>query len=151
MRRREIRGKGDRELADTQERGGNTEPAPPQLVTFDAILPPAMALRAEETGVKRINTDPMTRFILSVLAGAFIAFGAIFATTVMAGNVDVASADGNWVSYARLPYGVVRLLGGFVFSLGLILVVVGGAELFTANKYDRDGMGQRQGKNTRPP
>jgi hypothetical protein len=40
-------------------------------VTFDAILPPAMALRAEETGVKRINTDPMTRFfaIASTLVG----------------------------------------------------------------------------------
>src|ERR1700747_1706662 len=76
-----------------------------------------MALRAEETGVKRINTDPMTRFVLSVLAGAFIAFGAIFATTVMAGN--------------GLPYGVGRLLGGVAFSFGLVLVVVGGAGMFT--------------------
>jgi formate/nitrite transporter len=130
MRRGEMRGKSDQDRMDARknDRGGNTEPPLPQLVTFDAILPPAMALRAEETGVKRINTDPMTRFVLSVLAGAFIAFGAIFATTVMAGNVEVSSTDG-----ARLPYGVVRLLGGLVFSLGLILVVVGGAELFTGN------------------
>jgi formate/nitrite transporter len=55
-----------------------------------------------------------------VLAGAFIALGAIFATTVTAG------ASG-------LPYGLVRLMAGLVFSLGLILVVVGGAELFTGN------------------
>ena len=57
----------------------------------------------------------------SVLAGAFIALGAMFATTVMAG------ADG------VIPFGVSRLLAGIVFGLGLILVVLGGAELFTGN------------------
>jgi formate/nitrite transporter len=61
-----------------------------------------------------------TVFVLAVLAGAFIALGAIFATTVAAGGSD-------------LPYGVVRLLTGLAFSLGLILVVVAGAELFTGN------------------
>ena len=59
-------------------------------------------------------------FALSVLAGAFIAVGAIFATTTLAGTAD-------------LPYGVARLLGGLTFTLGLILVVVAGAELFTGN------------------
>ena len=59
-------------------------------------------------------------FALSVLAGAFIALGAIFATTVTAGGADV-------------PFGVLRLLGGLAFSLGLILVIVAGAELFTGN------------------
>jgi formate transporter len=126
-----MSGEDDRTRMDDRTGGGDTQP--PRLVTFDAILPPAMALRAEETGIKRVNTDLMTRFVLSVLAGAFIAFGAIFATTVMAGNVEVASMDGAWTGYARLPYGVVRLLGGLVFSLGLILVVIGGAELFTGN------------------
>jgi len=106
---------------------------PPQLVTFDAILPAAMALRAEETGVKRVAADSLTRFILSVLAGAFIAFGAIFATTVMAGGIEVTAPDGALAGSARLPYGIVRLLGGLAFSLGLILVVIGGAELFTGN------------------
>jgi formate/nitrite transporter len=106
---------------------------PPQLVTFDAILPAAMALRAEDTGVKRVAADSLTRFILSVLAGAFIAFGAIFATTVMAGGIEVTAPDGGWAGSARLPYGIVRLLGGLAFSLGLILVVIGGAELFTGN------------------
>ena len=57
----------------------------PQVVTFDAILPASMALRAEQSGIKRANTDPVTVLILSVLAGAFISFGAIFATTVTAG------------------------------------------------------------------
>jgi formate/nitrite transporter len=112
---------------------GGLDVQSPQLVTFDAILPAAMALRAEQTGVNRATTDPLTSFVLSILAGAFIAFGAIFATTVMAGSIDVTSADGSWVGYAKLPYGVVRLLAGLVFSLGLVLVVIGGAELFTGN------------------
>jgi formate/nitrite transporter len=135
MRRRDTSSKDNqiRTQARIEERTNSGDLPPPQLVTFDAILPAAMALRAEETGVNRIKTDAMTRFVLSVLAGAFIAFGAIFATTVMAGNVEIASVDGTWASYARLPYGIVRLLGGLVFSLGLILVVVGGAELFTGN------------------
>jgi formate transporter FocA len=60
-------------------------------------------------------------FALAVLAGAFIAMGAVFTTTVTAGAAGV------------LPYGLARLLGGLVFSLGLILVVVAGAELFTGN------------------
>ena len=61
-----------------------------------------------------------TVFALAVLAGAFIALGAIFATTVAADGSD-------------LPYGLIRLLTGVAFSLGLILVVVAGAELFTGN------------------
>jgi hypothetical protein len=44
------------------DRTDSSDPQPPQLVTFDAILPPTIALRAEETDVKRINTDPMTQF-----------------------------------------------------------------------------------------
>ena len=88
------------------------------LVAFDAIMPVTMAVRAEESGVKRASTDPITLLVLSVLAGAFISFGAIFATTVAAGAVGI-------------PYGVVRLLVGLVFSTGLIMVIIGGAELFT--------------------
>lgn len=104
----------------------------PQLVTFDAIMPAAMAVRAEESGVKRVSTDPLTLLVLSVLAGAFIAFGAIFSTTVSAGSITV-TVDGVITSSAGLPYGLVRFLSGLAFSLGLILVVVGGAELFTGN------------------
>jgi formate transporter len=115
------------------DRSGGKEPKAAQLVTFDAILPTTMAFRAEEAGVKRVALDPLTLFVLSVLAGAFIAFGAIFATTVMAGNVTISAPDGGVLSYGALPYGVVRLLAGLVFSLGLILVVIGGAELFSNN------------------
>jgi formate transporter len=112
---------------------GADEAAPPQLVTFDAILPGAMAARAEQAGVQRASTDAVSLFVLSVLAGAFISFGAVFATTVGAGSIIAAGPDGSAIASAALPYGVVRLLSGLVFSLGLILVVIGGAELFTGN------------------
>ena len=104
-----------------------------QTVTFEALLPAAMAARAEESGVRKASTDALTLLVLSVLAGAFISFGAIFATTVSAGTITVATADGGAAFSAGLPYGVIRLLTGLVFSLGLILVIVGGAELFTGN------------------
>jgi formate transporter len=94
--------------------------ASPQTVTFDAIMPPAMAVRAEASGVKRASISLTTLLVLSVVAGAFVSFGAIFATTVSAGAAD-------------LPYGIVRLLVGLVFSAGLIMVIIGGAELFTGN------------------
>src|SRR5215204_968835 len=97
-----------------------SEDRAPQAVTIDTIVPADMAARAEESGVRRAAMDALTVLVLSVLAGAFISFGAIFATTVSAGS-------------AGLPYGVGRLLTGIVFSTGLILVVVGGAELFTGN------------------
>lgn len=87
---------------------------------FDALLPPAMAAKAAEIGVKKARLDTASMFMLAVLAGAFIAMGAIFATTVSAGG-------------AALPYGVVRLLAGLTFTLGLIMVVVAGSELFTGN------------------
>jgi formate transporter len=87
---------------------------------LDALLPPEMAGRAEDVGVRKARLDAVSLFALAVLAGAFIALGAIFATTVSAGA-------------GNLPFGVVRLLGGLAFSLGLILVIVGGAELFTGN------------------
>jgi len=87
---------------------------------FDALLPPEMAARAEDTGVRKAGLDTVTLFALGFLAGAFISLGAIFATTVSAGAGD-------------LPFGIVRLVAGLAFSLGLILVVIGGAELFTGN------------------
>jgi formate transporter len=105
----------------------------PQTITFDAIMPAAMAVRAEESGVRRASTDPVTLLVLSVVAGAFISFGAIFATTVSAGTGAVMSADGSLAFSAGLPYGIGRLLIGMVFSAGLIMVIIAGAELFTGN------------------
>ncbi|MBE7554526.1 MAG: formate/nitrite transporter family protein [Anaerolineales bacterium] len=102
-------------------------------VSFDALLPPAMAAKAEDLGVKKANLGAANMFVLAILAGAFIAMGAIFATTVSAGSITVNAADGAAAFKTGLPYGVVRLLTGLVFTLGLILVIVGGSELFTGN------------------
>jgi len=102
-------------------------------VTVDALLPPAMAARAEQIGVKKATTNAVSLFVLAVLAGAFISLGAIFATTIGAGGMTINDAEGVKAFSTGLPYGVVRLLSGIVFSLGLILVIVGGAELFTGN------------------
>ena len=105
----------------------------PQTITFDAIMPAAIAVRVEASGVQRAALDPATLFVLSILGGAFIGFGAVFATTVSAGSVVAVGPDGVAIFSAGLPYGVVRLLTGLAFTLGLILIVVGGAELFTGN------------------
>ncbi|WP_370136628.1 formate/nitrite transporter family protein [Bradyrhizobium sp. USDA 313] len=78
-------------------------------------------MKAEHVGVEKTRLDTPSLLALSVLAGAFIAFGSIFSIVVTAGAEGV------------VPYGITRLLGGIVFSLGLILVIVGGAELFTGN------------------
>jgi len=108
----------------TVQQDGRSEPSVPAgaftPAGLDALPPPAMARKAEDVGVAKVGLSAANMFALSVLAGAFIALGAIFATTVTAGG-------------STLPYGVVRLLAGLTFSLGLILVVVAGAELFTGN------------------
>jgi formate transporter len=100
---------------------------------FDALLPQEMAERAEHLGVAKAQMPFLKMFMLSIMAGAFIALGAIFATTVAAGSISVTTLTGVAAFGSALPYGVVRLLSGLVFCLGLILVVVGGAELFTGN------------------
>jgi len=90
-------------------------------IHIDALLPAEMAVRAEGIGVRKAAMPFWTVLTLSILAGAFIALGAIFSTTV-AGGLSGA-----------VPFGIARLLIGLAFCLGLILVVVGGAELFTGN------------------
>lgn len=83
-------------------------------------MPPDIALACEAAGATKAGRDTLALLVLGVLAGAFIAFGAMFMTVVLSGSGD-------------LPFGVARLLAGLVFSLGLILVIVGGAELFTGD------------------
>jgi len=89
--------------------------------SFDALLPPAMAAKAEQIGIKKASADFLTLLVLGILAGAFVALGAIFSTAATAGAA------------ASLPYGITRLVFGLCFTVGLILVIVGGAELFTGN------------------
>lgn len=88
---------------------------------LDALTPPEMAERAEAVGVAKASLPTSTTFVLAVLAGAFIALGGMFSQAVAAGGPGA------------LPWGVWRLVVGTAFSLGLVLVVVGGAELFTGN------------------
>jgi formate/nitrite transporter FocA (FNT family) len=102
----------------------NGDPAPGLI---DALTPPDMARKAVDVGISEIMLDVRTSFLLSILAGAFTALGAVFSLTVTAGLPSTAAGP------ASLPYGVTRLLAGIAFSLGLVLVVVGGAELFTEN------------------
>jgi formate/nitrite transporter len=86
-----------------------------------SLTPDAIAVAAEEMGVKKASYDTLTLLGLAVLAGAFIGLGAMFATTAGAG------AEG------MMSYGLTRLLAGLAFSLGLILVLIGGAQLFTGD------------------
>jgi formate/nitrite transporter len=78
-----------------------------------------MAERMENVGVKKANLDFWSMFSLAVLAGSFIGLGAEFFTLVVTDN--------------GLEFGLSKLVGGLVFSLGLILVIIAGAELFTGN------------------
>jgi formate transporter len=91
-------------------------------IQIDAFPPPRMASRMEDVGVTKVGLRSDTMFALAILAGAFIACGAIFATLVTTG-----------LASAGMGFGLVRLLGGLVFCLGLVAVVVAGAELFTGN------------------
>jgi formate/nitrite transporter len=93
----------------------------PEEHRLDALLPAEIAAKAEDLGVRKAAAPALPTFVLAVLGGAFIALGAVFSTAASAG------AGG------AVPYGIQRLLAGTVFSLGLLLVVVGGAELFTGN------------------
>ena len=87
--------------------------------TFDAYTPAKMAELVESIGVKKAALPTVPMLMLGLLAGVFIAFGAMLFTLVMTDH--------------DMGLGPARLLGGLAFSLGLILVVVGGAELFTGN------------------
>jgi formate/nitrite transporter len=90
---------------------------------FDAYAPAEVARRVRDVGVAKAAAPVATTFMLAVLAGAFIALGALFFT------ITITTGAGA----APVPYGLVRLAGGMTFSLGLVLVIVGGAELFTGN------------------
>lgn len=98
---------------------------PPDDVAFhyqlrvDAYAPAEIAGRVRDVGVTKANLDRASMFALAVLAGAFIALGACFSTLSISGN--------------ELGYGLQQLVAGLTFSMGLILVIVAGAELFTGN------------------
>lgn len=100
---------------------GLLTPAPDHgSAALDALLPGEMAEKAEQIGIEKARLDLWSLLALAILAGAFIGFGAMLSTLAATGA-------------GALPYGLARLLTGLAFSLGLILVILGGAELFTGN------------------
>lgn len=90
-----------------------------EILGFDAFSPKEIAEKVESVGVTKARLPILPTLMLGVLAGGFIGLGALYFALV--------------VSDAQLSFGIARVLGGVVFSLGLILVVVAGAELFTGN------------------
>ena len=88
-------------------------------VTTDAYPPPKVAEKAEAVGITKGKLNTPSTVLLGGLAGVFIGLGAMFYTLV---TTDIA-----------IGFGLTKLLGGLVFCLGLVLVVVAGAELFTGN------------------
>ncbi len=90
-----------------------------QSLALEPYSPAEMARKVESGGVAKTATSLENTLALSVLAGAFIGLGAML-STVMG-------------TETQLGFGPTRLLMGLSFCLGLVLVVVGGAELFTGN------------------
>jgi formate/nitrite transporter len=90
-----------------------------EIFGFDAFSPKEIAARVDTIGVAKTRLPLLSLLMLSVLAGAFIGLGALYFVLVK--------------SDPSLGFAAKQILGGVVFSLGLILVVVAGAELFTGN------------------
>lgn len=86
---------------------------------FDLVLPPAMAKIAEDAGVYKATKQPLTTFYLAITAGVFISIAFVFYITATTGT-------------STIPFGIAKLIGGTCFSLGLILCVICGADLFTS-------------------
>lgn len=86
---------------------------------FDAFSPKEIAVRVETIGVAKTRLPLLSMLMLSVLAGAFIGLGALYFVLVKSDH--------------SLGFAAGQVLGGVCFALGLILVVVAGAELFTGN------------------
>ena len=90
-----------------------------EIFGFDAFSPKEIAEKVEKIGVAKARLPLLSMLMLGVLAGAFIGLGALYFVLIK--------------SDASLGFATSQVLGGFAFSLGLILVVVAGAELFTGN------------------
>jgi formate transporter len=90
-------------------------------ISIDALQPAEITAKAEQVGTKKTQVAGANAFVLALLAGLFISFGGISATTAIAG------------AGTALPFGVTRVLAGASFMFCLVMVVVTGAELFTGN------------------
>lgn len=87
----------------------------------DVHPPKRIARTTKQKGATKAGLDTPELLVLGVLAGVYIAFGSLFSTLALAGTQDA------------MPHGPAQVLAGVAFSLGLILVLIGGAELFTGN------------------
>ena len=95
-------------------------PAPePPIFNLQAYSPAEIKEAVEKVGVKKANLPFLVSFMLAIVAGGGIGFGALYYTIV--------------ASDPTLSFAAARVGGGLVFSLGLMLVLIGGAELFTGN------------------
>jgi formate transporter len=94
-------------------------PAMPEMYDFDAYSPKQIAARVETTGAAKARLPLLQMLMLSMLAGAFIGLGALYFVIIK--------------SDTSLAFATRQVLGGVAFSMGLLLVVVAGAELFTGN------------------
>jgi formate/nitrite transporter len=86
---------------------------------FDAFSSKEIAARVEAVGVTKARLPLLAMAMLGMCAGGFIGLGALYYTLI--------------VSDHALSFAASRVLGGVAFSMGLMLVVVAGAELFTGN------------------
>jgi formate/nitrite transporter len=90
-----------------------------KVFEFDAYSPAQIAEKVESLGTAKARLPMLAMVMLGVCAGGFIGLGALYYTLI--------------VSDASLSFAAARVLGGLAFSLGLVLVVIAGAELFTGN------------------
>lgn len=88
---------------------------------MDALTPAEITAKAEEVGYKKATGKFSHTLVSGILAGMYIAFGAVFSITSISGLA--------WT----VPFGIIKFIAGLAFSLGLILVMIAGAELFTWN------------------
>jgi formate transporter len=91
----------------------------PPIFNFNAYSPAEIKEAVETVGVKKTRLPFLASFMLAIAGGGSIGLGALYYTIV--------------ASDAGMSFAAVRMLGGLAFSLGLVLVLVGGAELFTGN------------------
>jgi len=102
----------------------------PSSNSSDSLQPREIAEKMEKIGVQKVNLNSFSAFILAITAGAFIALGGIYFTFATSQII------------VTRPF--TQIIGGMVFSMGLILVVIAGAELFTGNHLAIMGLASRK-------
>ena len=90
-----------------------------EFPTTECLAPAQIEAKVEAAAITKATMPAGKMFVLAMLAGAFIAFGGLYFTV--------------FLSDTALSWGPQRVVGGLVFCLGLVLVLICGAELFTGN------------------